>query len=64
MLKEVAEKNNDSRLGFLAMALKGQKGGFTKIFEMIDEMVNLLGAEQKQEIKTNDKCKDDLNSNE
>jgi len=38
---------HDPRLGAVLLALAGKSGGFEKVMAMVDEMVTLLGSEQK-----------------
>jgi len=64
VLKKAAQKNKDSRLGFLALALKGKKSGFDKINQMIDNMVHILKEEQKQDEVTNKDCIANIQENE
>jgi len=44
------------RLDFIALALKGRKVGFEKVITLIDDMVVLLGKEQKDDEKKKAYC--------
>jgi len=44
------------KLDFIALALKGRKVGFEKVITMIDDMVVLLGEEQKTDEKKKEYC--------
>eukprot|EP00928_Gymnodinium_smaydae_P093694 TRINITY_DN779_c0_g2_i1.p1 TRINITY_DN779_c0_g2~~TRINITY_DN779_c0_g2_i1.p1 ORF type:complete len:709 (-),score=279.62 TRINITY_DN779_c0_g2_i1:98-2224(-) len=51
VIKGAQHANRPARqqLAFIALALQGKKVGFTKVVEMIDNMVALLKSEQKQD---------------
>ena len=46
-LKGHAGSKHDARVDLMAMSLRGRKISFEKIIKMIDDMVVLLGKEQK-----------------
>jgi len=43
-------------LDFIALALRGKNAGFEKVVKMIDDMVVLLGKEQKEDDKKKEYC--------
>jgi len=45
-----------ARLGFLVLALRGQKVGFERVIKMIDEMVTLLKKEQTDDAQKKEYC--------
>merc|ERR1719218_241703 len=66
-LQETAQGKPDFRLNLIALALKGKKVSFDKVLKMIDDMVSLLGQEQRDDDdkkeyceKLIDKTEDDL----
>merc|ERR1719460_2174635 len=68
-LQQAGQGEHDFRINLIALALKGKKVSFDKVLKMIDDMVALLGQEQrddndKKEYCTNllDKTEDDLKS--
>jgi len=59
-----AAKTNDPRLNFIALALKGKAVNFDKVIKMIDEMVALLGKEQKDDDEKKAYCESSLDKAE
>merc|ERR1719460_2343953 len=49
-----AAKKNPQQLGFIELALQGKKVSFDKVIKMMDDMVVLLGEEQKDDEKQKD----------
>mmetsp|Transcript_25342 Transcript_25342/g.80549 ORF Transcript_25342/g.80549 Transcript_25342/m.80549 type:complete len:505 (+) Transcript_25342:3-1517(+) len=54
----------DPRLDFVALALRGRKMSFEKIVSMIDDMMALLGREQKDDDRKKDYCTEELDKSE
>jgi septal ring factor EnvC (AmiA/AmiB activator) len=52
------------RLGFIVMALKGQKVGFEKVIKLIDEMVVTLKKEGQDDLDKKEYCGKQMDSNE
>jgi len=48
-LRALKKKGKDARLDLIALALRGRKVSFDKVIAMIDDMVVLLGKEQKDD---------------
>merc|ERR1719198_458159 len=57
VLQQSLQGKPDFRLNLIALALKGKKVSFDKVLKMIDDMVSLLGQEQRDD---DDKKEDDL----
>jgi len=51
-------------LDFIALALRGRKAGFEKVVKMIDDMVILLGKEEKTDEKKKEYCKAEFDKTE
>jgi len=67
VLQQSLQGKPDFRLNLIALALKGKKVSFDKVLKMIDDMVSLLGQEQRDDDdkkeyceKLIDKTEDDL----
>merc|ERR1719191_1628291 len=56
--------SKDYRLDLISLALKGRKVSFDKVLKMIDEMVTLLGEEQKTDDDKKEKCEADIDETE
>merc|ERR1719158_2001661 len=56
--------SKDYRLDLISLALKGRKVSFDKVLKMIDEMVTLLGEEQKTDDDKKEKCEADIDATE
>jgi peptidoglycan hydrolase CwlO-like protein len=56
--------SKDYRLDLISLALKGRKVSFDKVIKMIDEMVALLGEEQKTDDDKKEKCEADIDATE
>jgi len=50
----------DPRLSFVALALKSKKTSFTKVLDMIDEMIVLLNKEQKDDEDKKNYCETEI----
>mmetsp|Transcript_76664 Transcript_76664/g.119788 ORF Transcript_76664/g.119788 Transcript_76664/m.119788 type:complete len:710 (-) Transcript_76664:85-2214(-) len=55
---------NDFRLNLITLALKGKKVSFDKVLKMIDNMVTLLGEEQKSDDEKKEYCQKSLDKTE
>jgi len=53
-------KGKDSRLDLISLALRGKKVNFDKVVAMIDDMVALLGKEQKDDTNKKAYCESQL----
>jgi len=51
-------------LQFIALALSGKKQGFAKVIKMVDDMVALLGSEQKDDDAKKDYCEKEFDSSD
>merc|ERR1719261_2274148 len=51
-----AAKKNPQQLGFIELALQGKKVSFEKVIKMMDDMVVLLGENQKDDDKQKEWC--------
>merc|ERR1719460_2532861 len=51
-----AAKRNPQQLGFIELALQGKKVSFDKVIKMMDDMVVLLGEEQKDDDAQKEWC--------
>jgi len=56
--------SKDYRLDLISLALKGRKVSFDKVLKMVDEMVTLLGEEQKTDDDKKEKCEADIDETE
>jgi len=63
-LAALKTSKGDSRLNLISIALRGQSKGFEKIVKMIDEMVVLLGEEQKGDDDKKAFCEAELDKTE
>merc|ERR1719287_396590 len=59
-----ASKHHDTRLDLISLALKGKKVNFDKVLKMIDEMVVLLGEEQKEDEVKKAYCEKEIDKTE
>jgi|Transcript_34172 septal ring factor EnvC (AmiA/AmiB activator) len=55
-LSELQTEKGDFRLNLISLALKGKKVSFEKVLKMIDDMVLLLGDEQKSDDEKKEYC--------
>jgi len=56
MLKKVKHFEESPQFNFITLLLKGKKQGFGKVIKMIDDLVALLGQEQKDDDQHKDWC--------
>jgi chromosome segregation ATPase len=56
VLKAARRAGHGTLAGFVAQALHGRKGGFEKVTAMIDEMINTLRTEQKEDDSKKQYC--------
>merc|ERR1719223_2379957 len=63
-LKALAGSKHDVRVDLIAMSLRGRKVSFEKIIKMIDDMVVLLGKEQKTDDDKKAYCEAELDKAE
>jgi len=56
--------HNDARLDLISMAIKGKKFSFDKVLKMIDDMVVLLGKEQKDDEAKKAYCEKEIDTTE
>merc|ERR1712072_1108688 len=54
----------DFRLNLIALALKGKKVSFDKVLKMIDDMVSLLGQEQRDDDDKKEYCENLIDKTE
>merc|ERR1719453_2023815 len=59
-----AAKRNPQQLGFIELALQGKKVNFDKVLKMIDDMVVLLGEEQKDDEAQKEWCETEFRTSE
>merc|ERR1719181_1332940 len=59
-----AAKRNPQQLGFIELALQGKKVSFDKVIKMIDDMVVLLGEEQKDDEAQKEWCETEFRTSE
>merc|ERR1719261_1017978 len=59
-----AAKRNPQQLGFIELALQGKKVSFEKVIKMIDDMVVLLGEEQKDDDAQKSWCETEFETSE
>jgi septal ring factor EnvC (AmiA/AmiB activator) len=59
-----ASKSHDPRLDLISLALKGKKVNFDKVLKMIDDMVVLLGEEQKDDDAKKAYCEKEIDKTE
>merc|ERR1719399_2615982 len=62
-MQDVA-KRNPQQLGFIELALQGKKVSFDKVIKMIDDMVVLLGEEQKDDDAQKEWCETEFRTSE
>merc|ERR1719310_197293 len=63
-LANIRDSAHPSQMGLIQLALLGKKAGFEKIIKMIDDMVVLLGEEQKNDDKEKDFCNAEFDKTE
>jgi len=63
-LADVKDAAHPAQTGLILMALLGKKAGFEKIVKMIDDMVVLLGEEQKNDDTERAFCNDEFDKSE
>jgi len=51
-----AKKDDRQRIDYIMLAIRGKKFGFEKVLKMIDDMVDLLGTEQQDDIDKKEYC--------
>merc|ERR1719155_323584 len=51
-----AKKSDRQRLDYIMLAIRGKKFGFDKVLKMIDDMVDLLGSEQRDDNDKKEYC--------
>merc|ERR1719240_1967502 len=56
LLQEAGGINGDYRLNLISLALKGKKVSFDKVLKMIEDMVSLLGQEQRDDNDKKEYC--------
>merc|ERR1719240_1263051 len=56
LLQEAGGINGDYRLNLISLAIKGKKVSFDKVLKMIDDMVSLLGQEQRDDNDKKEYC--------
>merc|ERR1719191_2665297 len=59
-----AAKQNPQQFGFIELALQGKKVSFDKVIKMMDDMVVLLGEEQKDDDKQKAWCETEFETSE
>ena len=59
-----AIKKNPQQFGFIELALQGKKVSFDKVIKMMDDMVVLLGEEQKDDDKQKAWCETEFETSE
>merc|ERR1719240_1947552 len=59
-----AAKRNPQQLGFIELALQGKKVSFDKVIKMMDDMVVLLGEEQKDDDAQKEWCETEFRTSE
>ena len=59
-----ASKNHDPRLDLISLAIRGKKVNFDKVLKMIDDMVVLLGEEQKDDETKKAYCEKEIDKTE
>merc|ERR1719298_18751 len=59
-----AAKRNPQQLGFIELALQGKKVSFEKVIKMMDDMVVLLGEEQKDDDAQKEWCETEFRTTE
>merc|ERR1719313_3310378 len=55
-LQEAGGINGDYRLNLISLAIKGKKVSFDKVLKMIDDMISLLGQEQRDDNEKKEYC--------
>merc|ERR1719201_3064696 len=55
-LQEAGGINGDYRLNLISLAIKGKKVSFDKVLKMIDDMISLLGQEQRDDNDKKEYC--------
>jgi len=63
-LATIRDSAHPAQTGLIQLALLGKKAGFEKIVKMIDDMVVLLGDEQKNDDKERDFCNAEFDKSE
>jgi len=62
--KALPEGKHDSKMDFVALALRNKKTSFTKVKQMIDSMVRLLNQEMVDDQEKKSQCTSDKEENE
>jgi len=63
-LSGIKDSAHPAQTGLIQLALLGKKAGFEKIIKMIDDMVVLLGEEQKNDDKEKEFCEAEFDKSE
>jgi chromosome segregation ATPase len=63
-LSALSNVQNSQKLGFIELALMGKKVNFDKVIKMMDDMVVLLGEEQKDDEKQKAWCETEFDTSE
>jgi peptidoglycan hydrolase CwlO-like protein len=63
-LQQASQDVRDPRIDLISIALKGKKVSFDKVLKMIDDMVALLGKEQKDDDSKKEYCEISLDKTE
>jgi len=61
---EKKKGHRDARIDLISLALKGKKVSFDKVIAMVDEMVGILGAEQKDDDSKKTYCEGEIDKTE
>jgi chromosome segregation ATPase len=62
--QEALKSAHDVRLDLICMSLRGRKVSFDKVTQMIDNMIKLLGEEQKSDDEKKGYCEKELDTSE
>jgi len=57
-------RNGDPRVDFVQLMLRGEKGGFDKVLQKIDDLRSNLGEEQKEDDSKRDFCNAEIDKTE
>jgi septal ring factor EnvC (AmiA/AmiB activator) len=63
-LSRLSKVQNSQKLGFIELALMGKKVNFDKVIKMMDDMVVLLGQEQKDDEAQKEWCETEFDTSE
>jgi len=56
------KKSDRQRIDYIMLAIRGKKFGFEKVLKQIDDMVELLGSEQQDDIDKKEYCETQLDT--